>query len=31
MSLHDLTDEQRDIRELARRFADEVVAPQAAA
>jgi alkylation response protein AidB-like acyl-CoA dehydrogenase len=27
---HDLTDEQRDIRELARRFADEVVAPQAA-
>ena len=31
MSLHDLTDEQRDIRELARRFSDEVVAPQAAA
>lgn len=31
MSLHDLTDEQRDIRELARRFADEVVAPQATA
>ncbi len=31
MSLHDLTDEQRDIRDLARRFADEVVAPQAAA
>jgi alkylation response protein AidB-like acyl-CoA dehydrogenase len=26
---HDLTDEQREIRELARRFADEVVAPQA--
>ena len=31
MSLHDLTDEQRDIRDLARRFADEVIAPQAAA
>ncbi len=31
MSLHDLTDEQRDIRELAKRFSDEVVAPQAAA
>ena len=30
MSLHDLTEEQRDIRELARRFSDEVVAPQAA-
>jgi alkylation response protein AidB-like acyl-CoA dehydrogenase len=30
MSLHELTDEQRDVRELARRFADEVVAPQAA-
>ena len=29
MSLHELTDEQREIRELARRFADEVVAPQA--
>ena len=29
MSLHELTDEQREIRDLARRFADEVVAPQA--
>jgi len=29
MSLHELTDEQRDIRALAARFADEVVAPQA--
>ena len=29
MSLHELTDEQRAIRDLARRFADEVVAPQA--
>jgi alkylation response protein AidB-like acyl-CoA dehydrogenase len=29
MSDHDLTDEQREIRALARRFADEVVAPQA--
>ena len=28
---HTLTDEQREIRELARRFADEVVAPHAAA
>jgi alkylation response protein AidB-like acyl-CoA dehydrogenase len=28
---HELTDEQRDIRELARRFAHEVIAPQAAA
>jgi alkylation response protein AidB-like acyl-CoA dehydrogenase len=27
---HELTDEQRDIRDLARRFADEVVAPHAA-
>src|SRR3954452_16719716 len=27
---HELTDEQREIRELARRFADEVVAPHAA-
>jgi alkylation response protein AidB-like acyl-CoA dehydrogenase len=27
---HELTDEQRDIRDLARRFADEVVAPAAA-
>ena len=31
MSLHELTDEQREIRELARRFADEGVAPHAAA
>ena len=31
MSLHELDDEQRDIRALAARFADEVVAPQAAA
>ena len=30
MSLHELTDEQRDIRALAARFADEVVAPRAA-
>jgi butyryl-CoA dehydrogenase len=29
MSLHELTDEQRAIRDLARRFADEVVAPDA--
>ena len=29
MSLHELTDEQREIRELAARFADEVVAPAA--
>jgi alkylation response protein AidB-like acyl-CoA dehydrogenase len=29
--VHDLTDEQREIRDLARRFADEVVAPQAPA
>jgi alkylation response protein AidB-like acyl-CoA dehydrogenase len=29
MSLHELTDEQREVRELARRFADEVVAPGA--
>ena len=28
MSLHELTDEQREIRDLARRFADEVIAPQ---
>jgi alkylation response protein AidB-like acyl-CoA dehydrogenase len=27
--VHDLTDEQREIRDLAKRFADEVVAPQA--
>jgi alkylation response protein AidB-like acyl-CoA dehydrogenase len=31
MSLHELTDEQREIRDLARRFADEEVAPNAAA
>src|ERR671932_2234803 len=31
MSLHELTDDQREIRELARRFADEQVAPHAAA
>ena len=31
MSVHELTDDQREIRELARRFADEEVAPQAAA
>ena len=31
MSLHELTDEQREIRDLARRFADEEVAPHAAA
>jgi alkylation response protein AidB-like acyl-CoA dehydrogenase len=31
MSLHELTAEQREIRDLARRFADDVVAPQAAA
>jgi len=30
MSLHELTDEQREIRDLARRFADEVIAPDAA-
>ena len=30
MSLHELTDEQREIRDLARRFADEEVAPHAA-
>jgi len=29
MSEHDLTDEQQEIRDLARRFADEVVAPAA--
>ena len=29
MSLHELTDEQRDIRALAARFADEVIAPKA--
>jgi alkylation response protein AidB-like acyl-CoA dehydrogenase len=31
MSLHELTDEQREIRALARRFADEEIAPAAAA
>jgi alkylation response protein AidB-like acyl-CoA dehydrogenase len=31
MSLHELSDEQREIRDLARRFADERIAPQAAA
>jgi alkylation response protein AidB-like acyl-CoA dehydrogenase len=31
MSLHELSDEQREIRELARRFADERIAPHAAA
>jgi alkylation response protein AidB-like acyl-CoA dehydrogenase len=31
MSHHELTDEQREIRDLARRFADEEIAPQAAA
>jgi alkylation response protein AidB-like acyl-CoA dehydrogenase len=31
MSLHELTDEQREIRDLARRFADEEIAPEAAA
>ena len=31
MSLHELSDEQREIRELARRFADEEIAPHAAA
>jgi alkylation response protein AidB-like acyl-CoA dehydrogenase len=30
VSLHELTDEQREVRELARRFADERVAPNAA-
>jgi alkylation response protein AidB-like acyl-CoA dehydrogenase len=30
MSLSELTDDQREIRELARRFADEKIAPQAA-
>ena len=29
MNTHGLTDDQRDIRALAARFADEVVAPQA--
>ena len=31
MSLHELSPEQREIRDLARRFADERIAPQAAA
>jgi alkylation response protein AidB-like acyl-CoA dehydrogenase len=31
MSVHELSDEQREIRDLARRFADEEVAPHAAA
>jgi len=31
VSLHELTDEQREIRELARRFAEEEIAPHAAA
>ncbi len=31
MSLHELTDEQREIRDMARRFADEQIAPNAAA
>jgi len=31
VSLHELTDEQREIRELARRFAEERIAPHAAA
>jgi alkylation response protein AidB-like acyl-CoA dehydrogenase len=31
MSLHELSDEQREIRDLARRFADDEIAPQAAA
>jgi alkylation response protein AidB-like acyl-CoA dehydrogenase len=30
MSLHELTDDQREIRDLARRFADEEIAPHAA-
>jgi alkylation response protein AidB-like acyl-CoA dehydrogenase len=30
MTLHELTDEQREIRDLARRFADEEIAPHAA-
>jgi alkylation response protein AidB-like acyl-CoA dehydrogenase len=30
MSLHELSDEQREIRDLARRFADEEIAPRAA-
>ncbi len=31
MSLHELTEDQQEIRELAKRFADEKIAPQAAA
>ena len=30
MSLHELTDDQREIRDLTRRFADERIAPRAA-
>ena len=30
MSLHELTDDQREIRDLAKRFADERIAPNAA-
>src|SRR4051794_41233841 len=30
MSVHELSDEQREIRDLARRFADEEIAPHAA-
>jgi alkylation response protein AidB-like acyl-CoA dehydrogenase len=30
VSVHELTDEQREIRDLARRFADDVIAPRAA-
>src|SRR4029078_7289664 len=30
MSLHELTDDQRDIRDLKRKFADEQIAPHAA-
>ena len=29
MTLHELSDEQREIRDLARRFADEEIAPRA--
>ena len=31
MSLHELTEDQQEIRELAKRFADEKIAPNAAA
>jgi len=30
VSLHELTDEQREIRDLTRKFADEQIAPKAA-